>query len=117
MEKDVEKVLFSDLAQIIEQGKKQVVAQVNSVLTLTYWHVGKKINEHILNNERAEYGKEVISPIALRLVEKFGRSFDLKNLYRMMQFAEVFPEIEIVVPLARQLSWSHFIILFPLKNM
>jgi predicted nuclease of restriction endonuclease-like (RecB) superfamily len=34
----------------------------------------------------------------------------------MMQFAEVFPDVEIVVPLSRQLSWSHFIDLIPLKN-
>jgi len=33
-----------------------------------------------------------------------------------MQFADQFPDSEIVVPLARQLSWSHFIILLPLKN-
>jgi hypothetical protein len=43
MNKDIDKLLFSDLAQIIEQGKSQLVTQVNSVLTLTYWHVGKKL--------------------------------------------------------------------------
>jgi predicted nuclease of restriction endonuclease-like (RecB) superfamily len=116
MSQEVEKILFKDLAQIIEQGKQQVESQVNSLLTLTYWHVGKKINEHILKNERAEYGKEIVSPVATQLVEKFGRSFELKNLYRMMQFAATFPEIEIVVTLSRQLSWSHFVVLLPLKK-
>lgn len=38
------------------------------------------------------------------------------NLRRMMQFAERFSDLSIVVPLARQLSWSHFTILIPLKN-
>ena len=33
-----------------------------------------------------------------------------------MQFAEVFPEEEIVVSLIRQLSWTHFIALLPIKN-
>ncbi len=116
MSKEIEKSLFSDLAQIIEQGKQQAVAQVNTALTLTYWHVGKKINEHILNNARAEYGKEIVAPVARQLVEEFGKSFELKNLYRMMQFAEKFPELEIVVPVARQLSWSHILKLLPLKN-
>jgi len=102
MSKEIEKSLFSDLAQIIEQGKQQAVAQVNSTQTLTYWYVGKKINEHILNNQRAEYGKEIVAPVARQLVEEFGKSFELKNLYRMMQFAEKFMELEIVVPLARQ---------------
>ena len=116
MDQEIEKGLFKDLTQIIEQGKQQVVAQVNSVLTLTYWHVGKKINEHILNNERAEYGKEIVSPVATQLVKEFGRNFELKNLYRMMQFANDFTEIEIVVTLSRQLSWSHFVVLLPLKS-
>jgi predicted nuclease of restriction endonuclease-like (RecB) superfamily len=116
MSPHIENLLFKDLAQIIEQGKRQVVAQVNSVVTLTYWHVGKKINEHILENKRAAYGKEIVSPVATQLVETFGKSFELKNLYRMMQFAEKFQEYEIVVTLSRQLSWSHFIVLLPLKS-
>ena len=43
-------------------------------------------------------------------------SFEAKNLRRMMQFAEVFSDLEIVVPLARQLSWSHFLRLIPLPS-
>lgn len=117
MSREIENMLFKDLAHIIEQGKQQVTQKVNIVLTLTFWHIGKKINDHILNNERAEYGKEIVSPVATQLVAKFGRSFESKNLYRMMQFAEIFSEIEIVVPLARQLSWSHFIILIPIKTV
>ena len=67
MNNKLENTLFDSLAQIIEQGKQQVVAQVNSVLTLTYWHVGKKINEHVLNKERAEYDEKLlpISPKSL----------------------------------------------------
>jgi predicted nuclease of restriction endonuclease-like (RecB) superfamily len=34
----------------------------------------------------------------------------------MIQFAEVFPDKEIVVSLIRQLSWTHFIALIPLKD-
>jgi len=116
MSKEIEKSLFSDLAQIIEQGKQQAVAQVNTALTLTYWHVGKKINEHILNNERAEYGKEIVSTLSTQLVDLYGKSFERKNLYRMMRFAEVFSEFLIVAPLVRQLSWSHFLILIPLES-
>lgn len=116
MGKEIETRLLKELAQIIEQGKRQAVSQVNSVLTITYWHVGKKINDHILNNERAEYAKEVVSTLSTQLVEMFGKSFELKNLYRMMQFAEKFADVDIVVTLSRQLSWSHFVVLIPLKR-
>ena len=117
MSKEIEKSLFSDLAQIIEQGKQQAVAQVNSVLTLTYWHVGKTINEHILNNQRAEYGEKVVSNVAIQLEQQFGRSYSLRNIRRMMQFAEQFAEITIVTSLMTQLSWTHFLELLPLKTM
>lgn len=113
---NIEKILFADLAQIIEQGKSQLTKQVNSVLTLTYWHVGKKINEHILNNERAEYGKQVIASVSAKLVIFYGGQFAEKNVRRMMRFAEVFSDFSIVAPVVRQLSWSHFLMLLPLKN-
>ena len=113
---NIDKNLFQDLSKIIEQGKNQVAIQVNSTLTLTYWQIGKKINEHILQNKRAEYGKEIVKTVATQLVSIYGRSFVVKNLHRMMQFSVLFPDFEIVVPLARQLSWSHFIILIPLKD-
>ena len=34
----------------------------------------------------------------------------------MMQFAALFPDFQIVAPLVRQLSWSHFLIVMPLKD-
>jgi len=116
MSKEIANILYEDLAQIIAQGKIKVAQQVNSTVVLVYWQIGYKINTHILDNKRAEYGKEIVSPVATQLVEKFGRSFDLKNLYRMMQFADAFPQLEIVVTLSRQLSWSHFVVLLPLKK-
>lgn len=116
MSKEIEKILFTDLAQIIEQGKSQLTKHVNSVLTLTYWHVGKKINEHILKNERAEYGKQIVPTVSLQLEKLYGRSFNEKNLRRMMRFAEVFEDFTIVAPVVRQLSWSHFLMLLPLKS-
>ena len=116
MSQEIENSLFSDLAQIIEQGKQQVVAQVNSVLTLTYWHVGKLINEHILNNQRAEYGEKLVANLAKQLEQQFGRSYTLRNVRRMMQFAEEFSDLNIVTSLMTQLSWTHFIELFTLKT-
>lgn len=108
--------LFQELSQIIETGKNKAVAQVNSTLTLVYWQVGYRINNHVLNNERAEYGKGIITNLSNQLEEEFGKNFNLKNIRRMMQFAAAFPDFEIVPPAAGQLSWSHFIELIPLKT-
>ena len=108
--------LLTDLINTINNGKNKVAIQVNSTLTLVFWQVGKKINDFVLDNKRAEYGKEIVKSISIELVEKFGRSFASKNLHRMMQFAENFSDFEIVVTLSRQLSWSHFLVLIPLKT-
>lgn len=108
--------LLSDLVAIIKQGKQQAVQTVNSTMTLVYWHVGKRINDDVLQNERAEYGKEVINSLAANLQRKYGKSFQARNMCRMMQFANLFTDIAIVSPLATQLSWTHFVILLPLKN-
>ena len=99
--------LLRDLQRLIERGRNQAVAAVNSALTVTYWHVGRRINEEVLHGERAEYGKQIIPSLAKELVAQYGNSFESRNLRRMMQFAEVFPDFEIVSPLVSQLSWTH----------
>lgn len=113
---EARKDLLRDLQSLIEQGRSQAVAAVNSAIVVTYWHVGRRINEEILHGERAEYGKRIVVSLSQELVVRYGKSFEAKNLRRMMQFAEVFPDSEIVVPLARQLSWSHFLAIIPLKS-
>lgn len=47
-----EQSLFNELSQLIEQSQQQVVAQVNSVLTLLFWNIGDRINQNILQNKR-----------------------------------------------------------------
>jgi len=110
-------ILLKDLQALIEKGRNQARAAVNSALSFTYWQVGKRINEEILNSKRAEYGMKVVASIADQLVMLYGKSFEVRNLRRMMQFSEQFSEFEIVSPLVSQLSWTHFIVLLPLKNI
>jgi len=99
--------LLRDFKSLIEQGRRQAVAAVNSALTVTYWQVGRRINEEVLHGQRAEYGKQVVVSLAKELSVTYGKSFEARNLRRMMQFAEVFPDFEIVSPLVSQLSWTH----------
>lgn len=116
LEKSANEILINELSALIEQSKKQVLAVANSSLTLLFWQVGKRINEEILNNERAEYAKAIVATVAAQLESKYGRSFTERNVRRMMQFSNDFSDLSIVSPLATQLSWSHFIELFPLKS-
>ena len=101
--------LFQDLRTLIIEGRQDVARQVNSVLVLLCWRVGKRIRQDILKEKRAGYGEEIVATLSTQLVKEFGISFNEKNLRRMIQFAEAFPEEPIVVTLSRQLGWSHFV--------
>jgi predicted nuclease of restriction endonuclease-like (RecB) superfamily len=102
------KNLVKQLKSLIASTKEQVAVSVNSSLTLMYWQIGYKINEDILKNSRAEYGKEIIATVSQQLVEEFGSGFSSKNIRHMMRFNEIFNDVKIVSTLSRQLSWSHF---------
>ncbi|GIZ15701.1 PDDEXK nuclease domain-containing protein [Capnocytophaga catalasegens] len=108
--------LFKNLKMIIRQTKDAVATQVNSALTMMYWKIGKTINDDVLKNERGKYGEQVVKKIALRLVEEFGSSYSEKNLRKMMRFALIFNEEQIVVSLMRQLSWTHFTLIIPIED-
>ena len=118
MKKEVtlQESLITDLRTLINEARNKVALIVNTEITLLYWHIGKRINEEVLGNQRAEYGKQIVSTVSRQLTEEYGKGFNEKSLHRMMQFAELFPDFQIVAPLARQLSWSHFLMLFPIKD-
>lgn len=118
MKKEVtlQESLITDLRTLINEARNKVALIVNTEITLLYWHIGKRINEEVLGNQRAEYGKQIVSTVSTQLTKEYGRGFELRNLRRMMQFAELFPDFQIVAQLARQLSWSHFIELLSIKN-
>ena len=58
----------------------------------------------------------IVTAIAARLEVEFGRGFGEKNLRRMIQFAEKFPDEQIVAALLRQLGWTHFTLLLPIRD-
>jgi predicted nuclease of restriction endonuclease-like (RecB) superfamily len=108
--------LFKDLRSLIIEARQDVARQVNSALVLLYWRVGKRIRQDILKEKRAEYGEEILSTLSRKLVAEFGNGFSLPNLFRMVRFAEVFPEEKIVVTVSRELGWSHFVEIIPLDD-
>ena len=109
--------LMTDLRQIIDEARIHVASTANYELTMMYWHIGERINRDVLGNERADYGKQIVPQVATQLQHIYGhKGFDVKSLYRHMQFATLFPDAQIVSTASRQLSWSHFVELLPLKD-
>ncbi|CDI02140.1 conserved hypothetical protein [Candidatus Competibacter denitrificans Run_A_D11] len=108
--------LLTELRGLIEQARAHVAQTANATLTMLYWRVGHRIGVELLKKERAPYGQEIVSAVSRELTRAYGAGFGAKNLARMIQFHEVFPDEEIVVSLSRQLSWTHFLALIPLKQ-
>lgn len=110
-------MLLNDISTLIEKSRQTIYVQANHTMVMMFLQIGVRINNEILQNKRANYGKQIVATLAAQLAGKYGRTFELRNLRRMMQFAEQFQELEIVSTLSSQLSWSHFIEILPLNNM
>jgi len=102
-----ESSFFSDVKRIIEQGKANVAVAINAEITLVYWRVGKRIKTEVLQNKRADYGKEVVQELSRGLTAVFGRGWSEKQLRHCLRIAEIFPDDEILSALRRELSWTH----------
>ena len=108
--------LFASVSGLIEEARRTLAHQANSTTVFLFWRIGQLINDEILHHRRAEYGQQIVTTLATQLVASYGRSFEARNLRRMMQFAEQFPDFGIVSALTTQLSWSHVVEVLPLKT-
>lgn len=109
--------LYNDISRLIEDARSFVAVTANKTITILYWQIGERINKELLNGQRAEYGKQIVSLLATKLQNAFGKQgFQERNLRRMMQFAALFPDFQMVSQAATKLSWSHFIELLSLKE-
>lgn len=108
--------LIMRVSAIIENRKHRAQSQINQEAVMMFWEVGKHIGSVLLGGERARYGKQILVTLSQELQMKYGSSFEYSNVTRMIKFAARFPDAQILVPLAQQLSWSHFIALLPLKS-
>jgi len=111
-----EAVLLTDLRALIQSARQRIATVANSTTTLLYWHLGRRLLAESLQDERAPYGKRILSTVSRELTIDFGQAFTLRSLYRAIQFCQGFTDLEIVSTLSTQLSWSHFIELLPIKD-
>lgn len=111
------KQLFVSIKQLIEQSKQNVVVVVNATMSMLYWQIGKRISEELQNRSSSEmYGKQLVASLCRPLESEYGTSFSEKNVRRMIQFSERFPDEKMVVSLIRQLSWTHILALIPIED-
>lgn len=105
MNKEIENLqLLGQIKLMIEESRQHAVVAVNSTITALYWHVGNTINRDIMQNSRADYGKQIVATLSRQLILEYGKGWGEKQLRQCMQFAESFPDEQIVYALRIQLS-------------
>ena len=108
--------LVDRIVALIEQSRAFAAGQANATLTLRNWFIGRMIDVEVLKERRAGHDQQLVASLGRQLTERYGSGFDRASLYRMVQFSQVFPDVELVASVGRQVSWTHFRELFPLKN-
>ena len=111
-----ERTLLADIRGLIDEARSAVAATVNVGLTLLYWQIGRRIDAEVLDQERADYGQEILATLSQELTAEYGKGFSYSALTHMVRFTQAFPDEQVVVSLSRQLSWSHFKEILPLQK-
>lgn len=108
--------LVDQVSALIDQAQAFAATQVNAILTLRNWYIGRLIDVAVLREGRAGHDQELVASLAQQLTSQYGRGFDRTNLYRMVRFSQQFADPELVASLAQQVSWTHFRELLPLAT-
>jgi predicted nuclease of restriction endonuclease-like (RecB) superfamily len=101
------KELFLEIRQLIDKSRQQVAKAINTELAMLYWHIGRTIQQDILHNQRAQYGKQVMSQLSKQLTQEYGKGWGQRHLEYCMRFFELYSDNTIAHTLCAQLSWSH----------
>ncbi len=111
-----EDTLFQDVKTLVLTARQNAYRAVDSERVLLNWQVGQRIRTDILQNQRAEFGKQVIKQLAERLVAEFGNSYNRYNLWLYVRFAADFPDPQIVDALRQLFTWTHLRIFLRLDD-
>lgn len=112
--------LISGISRLLESARRNAAQAVNTVLTVTYWEVGRRIIEfEQKGRNRAAYGEKLLEKMSHDLTRRFGRGFSPDNLETMRLFYQAYPSAKISETPSRKsslqalfpLSWSHYVLL------
>lgn len=98
--------IYNSIKILMENARKDVAKQVNSILVRTYWEIGRIIiEEEQKRSDRAEYGKQLLIELSKKLSKEYGKGFSRSNLQNMRNFYLLYPICQTV---SGKLTWSHY---------
>ncbi len=79
--------ILAAMVDLLESARRLSARSVNSVMTATYWEIGRRIIElEQRGQKRAKYGIQLIARLAIDLTQRFGRGFSEANIQYMPRF-------------------------------
>ena len=97
--------LISDIESIVSAAKEKIAGSVNSVMTETYWTIGKYIVEFEQDGQaKSAYGSGLLTALSKELMLRLGKGYSRPNLNNMRKFYLRYPNCQTV---SDKLSWSH----------
>jgi predicted nuclease of restriction endonuclease-like (RecB) superfamily len=106
--------IYSEIKETLLQSRNQAYSAVNFAMVQAYWQIGRIIVEHEQNGSlRADYGKNMLQEISVKLQQEFGSGFSVRNLQQMKKFYALFPNTN---ALRSQLTWTHYRLLLRVEN-
>jgi hypothetical protein len=93
----------AEIVELLKAARSTAARNVNSIMTATYWEIGRRIVEQELKGEaRANYGEQLLELLAKDLTKQFGRGFGNINLWRMRAFYRAWSEGQILSTLSKE---------------
>jgi len=84
------------IVELLKAARSAAARNVNSIMTATYWEIGRRIVTLEQGGERrAEYGEQIVEQLARDLTRQFGRGFGETNLKQMRTFYRAWPDSQI----------------------
>ena len=117
MKAEIKKVIYQEIYDLLHKARQNIISNVNSTMTKTYFLIGKRIVEEEQDgNKRAEYGKNLIKMLSEKLTKEFGKGFFQRNLEQMRTFYVRY-SIPQTLSAEFKLSWSHYLILMRIEDI
>ena len=89
---------------LVNSARQVAARNVNSLMTASYWEIGRRIVEaEQKGKRRAGYGEQLIERLSLDLTLQFGRGFSRQNLQQMRLFFEIWSAEQIRQTLSGEL--------------
>ena len=96
-----------EISQMVNEAKNNLAKEINKSIIYVYWNIGKIIVRHENeDNNRMEYGKEILKGLSKELTKMLGKGYSYTNLTYMRWFYNTYPDYN---KISKDLSWSHYV--------